>query len=127
MYFTPTSDSTVSVSKIKDREDLLKGVVEIPSHITVQGKTYTVTEVGKWGFFGCDEVTDFIIPSTVTKLDIWAFTRCSGLTKVTVPESVSEIGYAAFENCTRLTDIQLPSTLKVLPERMFQDCEAMTT
>ena len=39
MYFTPTSDSTVSVSKIKDREDLLKGVVEIPSHITVQGKT----------------------------------------------------------------------------------------
>ena len=52
------------------------GAAIIQSEVEQNGKTYTVTSVGRIAFF-----------------------RCSGLTSVTIPNSVTSIGRDAFHGC----------------------------
>ena len=115
MRFEILTDSTVSVGKLKDKDPGFSGVVTIPGSITAQGKTYTVTKVKSWGFFGCNDVTEFVIPSTITELDIWAFSCCEGLKRIVIPESVTKIGYAALDGCKQLTDVNLHEENAWLP------------
>ena len=70
------------------------GEVVIPSTVTYDGTTYSVTEIGEEAFAGCSGLTSVNIPKSVTEIGDSAFEGCSGLTSVTIPESVTEIGGA---------------------------------
>ena len=79
------------------------GAVIIPSSVSYDGITYSVTSIGDYAFFKCSSLTSVTIPNSVTSIGEWAFEGCSGLTSVTIPNSVTTIEPQAFYGCSGLT------------------------
>ena len=75
------------------------GDVSIPSTVAYNGKTYSVTSIGRRAFSGFISLTSVAIPEGVTSIGDNAFYGCTGLTSVTIPGSVTSIGYDAFSHC----------------------------
>lgn len=121
LRYTSLDDNTVKVRKIGDN-DVPKGKLVIPSHVTHDGVTYTVTTLGGWAFFGCEDITEVELPNTLTKIDIWAFCNCKKLKEVNIPSSVKEIGYSAFENCESFTSFIFPEGIELVSDRLLQEC-----
>ncbi len=74
------------------------GAVTIPSLVTYNSVTYSVTSIGEDAFVGCDALTTVSIPNSVTSIGRDAFNNCRGLTSVTIPNSVTTIGSDAFDD-----------------------------
>lgn len=72
------------------------GSITIPSTVTYQGRTYSVTAIGYNAFENCSGLTAVIIGNSVTSIQYYAFYGCSGLDTVTIPNSVTSIGGSAF-------------------------------
>jgi len=79
------------------------GAVEIPSQVTYNGTTYTVSGIGYDAFWSTN-LTSVSIPSTVKYFGNWAF-GSTLLTSITIPSSVEKIGYGAFPFCENLKEI----------------------
>ncbi len=69
--------------------------LSIPSSVSYNGKTYTVTTIGDHAFFGSSLVT-VTIPNTVTKIEWYAFGQSSNLITINIPNSVYDIEREAF-------------------------------
>ena len=77
------------------------GHMEIPSSVTNDGITYTVTSIKANAFgyyFPCDELTSVTIPNTVESIEKNAFSNCKSLTTISIPQSVIRIDEGAFDN-----------------------------
>ena len=72
------------------------GDLTIPSNVTYNGTTYSVTSIGDYAFLFCSGLTSVTIPNSVTSIGEMAFYFCSGLRSVTIGESVNSIGGNAF-------------------------------
>ena len=83
------------------------GSITIPSTVTYNSMTYSVTSIGSYAFRDCSGLTSITIPNSVTSIGSEAFYYCSGLTSVTIGNSVTSIGYEAFHNCSGLTSVTL--------------------
>lgn len=78
----------------------------IPSSVTYNSVSYTVTSIGDHAFWYCSGLTSIEIPNSVTSIGRGAFALC-GLTSVTIPNSVTYIGYVAFYGCRSLTSVTI--------------------
>ena len=103
------------------------GSVTIPSTITYNGVTYSVTEIGYRAFSGCTGLTNVTIPSSVTSIRSSAFQNCSGLTNITIPNSVTSIDDYAFQNCSGLTSITIPNSVTSIGDYAFQNCSNLVS
>ena len=103
------------------------GSVVIPSTVTYSGKTYTVTSIGDWAFYGCSGLTSVTIPNSVTSIRNSAFHECTSLTSVTIPNSVTSIGECAFACCSSLTSITIPNSVTSISYSAFGDCTSLTS
>ena len=61
-----------------------KNTVQIPSTITVEGETYTVTGIQEKAFYSCPELKTVQIPSTVSTIGAQAFGESPLLSKIIV-------------------------------------------
>lgn len=126
--FGIVSPSEVFITAVNDGWG--QSSIEMPSRITNNGVTYTVTglgeqcmqmkqathiilpqylkRIGEGAFLDC-KFEHFIIPSTVTRIDAHAFRMCRQLREITIPASVRQIGYSPFRGCTRLQNINVES------------------
>ena len=98
-----TATVTYRGSSYDDYWDDYSGTVVIPSSVTYNGTTYSVTSIGRNASFGCRSLTSVTIPNSVTSIGEYAFEDCSSLTSVTIPNSVTSIGSGAFRGCSKLT------------------------
>ncbi|MBQ8659097.1 MAG: leucine-rich repeat domain-containing protein [Clostridia bacterium] len=76
------------------------------------GKTATsfttpnsVTSIGNYAFYNCNNLTSVTIGNGVTSIGDYAFYICRSLTSVTIGNSVTSIGYWAFAYCNRLVEV----------------------
>ncbi len=75
--------------------------VIIPESVSYNGKTYTVTSIGKYAFSGCTGLTSITIPNSLTTIEDRAFEYCGGLISVTIGSNVLSIGTYAFPNSVK--------------------------
>ena len=115
----------VSVSKC-DTSTI--GAVVIPSQVTYNGITYSVTSIGGSAFTNCS-LTSITIPNSVTSIGWYAFSGCSSLTSITIPNSVTYIDDYTFRNCSSLTSITIPNsvTFTSIGEYAFSGCSSLTS
>ena len=99
------------------------GSVVIPSSVTYNGTTYSVTSIRSYAFNESFDLTSVTIPNSVTSIEGYAFSDCSRLTSVTIPNSVTSIGSEAFCSCYDLTSIIVENGNSVYDSR--ENCNAI--
>ena len=124
IYYGKLSDGMSVVVTYKDSNyNSYSGSVKIPSQVTYNGTTYSVTYIGSYAFYGCSGLTSVTIPNSVTEIGWYAFSGCSGLTSVTIPNSVTDIGDLAFLSCHSLKEIIVESGNTIYDSR--DNCNAI--
>ena len=114
IYYNILTDSTVAVTYKGSNDDSYSneytGAITIPSSVTYNGNTYSVTSIGEDAFYKCTGLTSVTIPNSVTEIGDYAFYKCTGLTSVTIGNSVTMIGTGAFRYCTSLQIVNFNAT-----------------
>jgi len=105
--------------------------VIIPSTITDNGTSYTVSSIGTSAFINSSYLASIVIPDTVTIISSVtptdsAFGNCSALTSVTIGSSVTYIGDYAFISCSNLSSVTIPDAVTSIGSGAFHSCSALT-
>ena len=87
------------------------GSLTIPSSVTYNGKTYSVTSIGEWALSLCSGLEKVKISSSIISIGSNAFANCSKLKSVTIPNSVTSFGEDAFSHCDKLDALYFTGTL----------------
>ena len=96
--------------------------IVIPSTVTYEGISYSVTSIGDSAFYECSSLTTVTIPNSITSIGECAFKDCSSLTSVTIPNSVTSIGGSAFKGCSSLTSVTIGNSVTSIGNEAFCYC-----
>lgn len=124
IYYKKNSNNTVSVT-YRNAIDKYSGSVNIPSQVTYDGITYTVTAIGAEAFKDCIDLTSVTIPNSVTTIETYAFNGCRELKSITIPNSVTIIGSYSFGACRKITSIIIPNSVTAIHQCAFYWCSAL--
>ena len=130
LYYNITSDNTIEVtyySSTTTDNNYVSGDVVIPSSVTNNGTTYSVTSIDDYAFYLCIGLTSVTIPNSVTSIADYAFESCSSLTSITIPNSVTSIGKWAFISCSGLTSVTIPNSVTSIGNMAFAYCSGLTS
>ena len=131
IYYKILNGSEVAVtyrgSSYDSYSNEYSGSVTIPSSVTYNGTTNSVTSIGEWAFYYCSGLTSVTIGNSVTNIGYAAFAYCSSLTSITIPNSVTSIGSEAFRGCSGLTSITIPNSVTSIGEDAFGWCSGLTS
>lgn len=159
MFFLDNGDGTASVTYDRSNpmhlninegsvNDYYKGVVTVPSTITVNEKTYEVVGITESAFMNCSKLTKIVIPASVKTIGTMAFYNCQALEEVIVQGGLEEIpdycfggcrslkllsvagevnrlGVEAFVRCSALEQLQMPKGVTVIDVRCFNSCTSL--
>lgn len=128
LLYTIISDNPPQVSVYGHvNGDNAQGELDIPSTVTCEDVTYTVTEIGKWAFKNCSGLTGFGIPSTIDTIQEGAFYGCSGFTgTLDLSFSTAVLKKDVFRECSGFTELILPLFITEIPEGAFCGCSGLT-
>lgn len=98
------------------------GEVTVPSAVTYEGETYTVTSIGDFTFMvpsGADaNLTAVNLPETIESINVSAFAG-SKIASLAIPSSCTFIGNSAFSRCVNLTSLEIPEGVTTLGNECF--------
>jgi hypothetical protein len=98
------------------------GNITLPSSVTYNNVTYTVTAIGDYAFYECSGLTGSLtIPNSVTTIGSLAFAYCSGFNgTLSLPSSLTTIDYGAFGWCPNFTgSLTIPNSVIFLGDFAF--------
>ena len=124
--YTVTDEDAKTVSIAKAEAATLTGAVVIPSSVTYEMVTYTVTSIADNGFYMNEDITEVTIPNTVTSIGENAFISCSKLTTITLPSTLTTIGNYAFHSCSSLASFSVPGSVTTIGSMVFDYCSIPT-
>lgn len=125
IYYNYLDESSKTVSVAFHEGNKYTGTVTVPSSVTHNGTTYSVTSIGERAFIGCNKMTSIVIPNSITSIDEYAFAYCSGLTSIAIPNSVKTIGDKAFRYCKGLSSVTIPDSVTSIGEKAFASCQSL--
>ena len=96
-YELDASSKTASVTSCDDE---YSGEVTIPSTVSYEDVTYSVTSIGYYAFQDCTSLTSVTIPNSVTSIHYGVFSGCSSLTSIAV--DAGNPVYDSRENCNAI-------------------------
>lgn len=103
------------------------GSVSIPPSVIYDGKTYDITTIGRYAFYGCTSLTSLNIPNSVTSIMNYAFGNCSGLTSINLPDNIVTIEEKCFQGCSGLLTLNIPSNVTAISNYAFSGCHNLTS
>ena len=106
----------------KDGRKLLKAPGELSGAYSVKEGTRIICDCA---FFGCDSLSEIVIPSSVTSIGDGAFSFCRSLSEIVIPSSVTSIGDSAFSGCDSLSEIVIPSSVTSIGDYAFSGCSSL--
>ena len=141
---------------IAQQDASISGAVSIPSQVTYEGSTYSVTGLAGGAFKECTNLTSITLPSTLVNVGVTtvnprnyysnyssrpsevvvptsyegsgAFAGCTSLTTVNMGDcGFTETMGAMFAGCTALATVTMPNTLEVLTGYDFLLCKSLRT
>ena len=86
----------------------------------------SVTSIGKGAFSTCRSLSEIVIPSSVTSIGKGAFFACDSLSEIVIPSSVTSIGDSAFSRCDSLSEIVIPSSVTSIGDWAFSRCGSLS-
>lgn len=90
IYYNILSDkASVEVTYRNTNYDTYIGEIIIPSEVSYNGNTYTVTGIGSRAFYKCSTVTSITIPPTISKIGLYAFEDANHIQKVNISNLTS--------------------------------------
>ncbi|MBD5375583.1 MAG: leucine-rich repeat protein [Bacteroides sp.] len=90
--------------------------ISIPSSVTYNGKSYTVTEIADYAFVGC-RATSVSLPSSLTNIGTYAFHR-SSIQSIDL-SNVTTIEGQALAGCESLTTVTGFNNITIVPSNLF--------
>ncbi|MBD5364044.1 MAG: leucine-rich repeat domain-containing protein [Bacteroides sp.] len=134
-YITNTSNHTAQVTNYQysngfgsisatGNDTYYVGKIVVPSSITVNGVTYTVTSLGRYAF--CESnITEIQLPNTLTEICDYAFHACMTLQSVGDMPALNSIGNLAFLSCSALMSVGDMPALNSIGRSTFENCSAL--
>ncbi len=109
-----------------------KDKTELIQYIDTRTKTSyeipdSVTIIGDYAFYDCNNLTSITIPDSVRSIGDYAFYDCDNLTNITIPDGVTDIGDGVFANCRIITSITIPDSVTRIGRSMFSYSSSMQT
>ena len=113
-----------------DSRDNCNAIIETATNTLIVGcpntiVPNTVTKIGRYAFFSCDNLTDVILPPSVTSISNQAYSYCHKLTVVNIPTTVKELWGGAFWECNNLTTVFIPESITLLGSQAFSYCKSL--
>ncbi len=110
------SISVASDNTIYDSRDNCNAIIEKATNTLIAGCKNTmipntVTSIGDYAFYSCEELKEITIPASVTRIANHAFEFCTSLTTVFMqPTTPPTLGNLIFDNCDDLANIYVLGT-----------------
>ena len=117
IFYTITSFDDYLV-KIDGFSDSTSGIVDIPSTVTYNTRTFTINQISS-AQGGSIETT--IIPTTVKTIDRYAYFNTK-IQYIVIPNSISAIEEGTFKGCTELKSIEISSNVSNIGRYAFANC-----
>ena len=82
------------------------GDIAILDKFIIDGKNYTVNQIGEGAFIYCKNLTSITLPETLVSIGDVAFYDCTNLVRIEIPKTVTSIGRDIIgTQCTKLTSV----------------------
>ena len=76
-----------------------------------------ITSIGKYAFYGCQNLEQIILPASLQTIDAHAFAECWNLADVTIPDGLQTLGQDCFKDCKKLQLIDMSKVPDTFIER----------
>ena len=129
LNYTVNADGTTVTVKLKSGASS-SGSLSIPSTVTYNDVTYTVTAVANYAFYNCSGFTGTLsLPNTLVTIGNYAFGSCNHFVgSLTIPNSVTTIGNSAFGYCSSFTgSLTIGSSVSSIGTSAFKNCTNLTS
>ncbi|MBQ6730259.1 MAG: leucine-rich repeat protein [Bacteroidales bacterium] len=129
LNYTVNADGTTVTVKLKSGATS-SGSLSIPSTVTYNDNTYTVTAIANQAFYHCSGFTGTLsLPNTLVTIGNYAFGSCTNFVgSLTIPNSVTTIGNSAFSYCSSFTgSLTIGSSVSSIGNEAFKNCTSLTS
>jgi len=129
LNYTVNADGTTVTVKLKSGATS-SGSLSIPSTVTYNGNTYTVTAIANQAFYHCSGFTGTLtLPNTLVTIGNYAFGSCTHFVgSLTIPNSVTTIGNSAFSYCSSFTgSLTIGRSVSSIGNEAFKNCTSLTS
>lgn len=106
-------DATNQTAEVTKHPSKYSGEITVPSTVTNEGITYTVTVIGYDAFYNCKDLTKLTLPNTIVELAAWAVSSCQNLTELKIPESVTTMRRYSVYNVA-ITELTIPAKVSTI-------------
>ena len=97
-----------------------QGSVVIPETVTYNGKTYSVTSIDGFAFYGARNLISIVIPNSVTSIGVGIFYDCDNLKSVVIGNGVTSIDKQLFPINHRLSSLTIGTGVRTISSDAFK-------
>ena len=109
---------TNASARIHNAYDVSPTSINIPSTVSINGKSYIIQEIGQYAFFQCTTVQSITLPSTIKQINQFAFDLMISSANITLPEELEFIGVWALSS-NHYNSIFIPKNVKYIGNGAF--------